>query len=46
MAKEKKSKGEEPVKEGDKYLCPHCKMQVPVKKDCPACKATIDWSKV
>ena len=42
----KKEKSSEPVKDGDRYLCPHCQAEVPVKKNCPACKAEIDWSKV
>jgi predicted amidophosphoribosyltransferase len=43
---EKKEKGAKPVKSGDKYLCPHCQAEVPVKKDCPVCKAEIDWTKI
>jgi len=34
------------IQAGDKYLCPHCKVEVPVKHDCPACGANIDWSKI
>ncbi len=38
--------GNTAVKEGDKYLCPHCKAEVPVKHNCPACGEEIDWSKI
>jgi predicted RNA-binding Zn-ribbon protein involved in translation (DUF1610 family) len=34
------------IKAGDKYLCPHCKAEVPVKHDCPACGEEIDWTKI
>jgi hypothetical protein len=36
----------EPIKTGNKYVCPHCKAEVPVRHDCPACKAEIDWTKI
>ncbi len=35
-----------PIKSRDKYLCPHCKAEVPVKQDCPGCGEEIDWSKI
>jgi hypothetical protein len=43
-----KEKGmhEKPVKVGDKYICPRCKAQVPVKQDCPSCRLEIDWPKI
>jgi len=34
------------IKTGNKYLCPHCKAEVPVRQDCPTCRAEIDWSKI
>ncbi|HUT66976.1 MAG TPA: hypothetical protein VMW86_00305 [Dehalococcoidales bacterium] len=50
MAKDKgKEKGKSKpviIKAGDKYLCPHCRTEVPVKQDCPACKVEIDWSRI
>jgi len=49
MARDKgkeKGHGQKAVKVGDKYLCPHCHVEVPVKHDCPACKLEIDWTKV
>jgi rubrerythrin len=47
MAKdEKKGKHEKPIKMGDKYICPHCQTEVPVKQDCPVCKLEIDWTKI
>jgi hypothetical protein len=42
----KKGIRERPVKIGDKYICPHCKAELPVKQDCPACRLEIDWTKV
>jgi hypothetical protein len=35
-----------PIKSTDKYLCPHCRAEVPVKQDCPGCGEEIDWSKI
>jgi hypothetical protein len=35
-----------PIKSRDKYICPHCKVEVPVKQDCPGCGEKIDWSKI
>jgi|GEM_PF-2994850 len=35
-----------PIKSRDKYLCPHCRAEVPVKQDCPGCGEEIDWSKI
>jgi predicted amidophosphoribosyltransferase len=35
-----------PIKSRDKYLCPHCKAEVPVKQACPGCGEEIDWSKI
>ena len=48
MPKERKgkTKHEHPVKLGDQFLCPRCKVPLPVKQDCPSCKQEIDWSKV
>jgi hypothetical protein len=51
MAKDKKKGKHEhehasPLKMGDKYICPHCKAEIPVKQDCPACKLEIDWTKI
>jgi uncharacterized protein (DUF983 family) len=44
--RKKKEKHMKPVKMGDKYICPHCQAEVPVKQDCPACKLEIDWTKI
>ncbi len=49
MAKDKKKnegKHLPPVRIGDKYICPHCKAEVPVKQDCPSCRLEIDWTKI
>lgn len=35
-----------PIKSRDKYLCPHCRAEVPVKQACPGCGEEIDWSKI
>jgi len=37
---------ESAIKTGNKYLCPHCRAEVPVRKDCPSCNEQIDWSKI
>ena len=42
----KKEKHEKPIKIGDRYVCPHCKAEVPVRKNCPVCKLEIDWTKI
>jgi hypothetical protein len=36
----------EPIKTGNKYVCPHCQAEVPMRHDCPTCKAEIDWTKI
>ena len=48
MAEAKKGKiiHNHPTKLGDKFVCPRCKVPVPVKQDCPVCKLEIDWTKV
>ena len=47
MAKmKKKEKHERPVRVGDRYICPHCKAEVPVKQACPSCRLEIDWTKI
>jgi hypothetical protein len=48
MAKEKKVKPlrAKPLKLGERYVCPHCKADLPVKNDCPSCRTEIDWTKV
>jgi len=49
MAKEKDKKKHEhlpPIKVGDKYICPHCKAEIPVNQACPSCKIEIDWTKI
>jgi len=51
MAKDKKKgkhehEHEPPVKVGDKFICPHCKAEVPMRQDCPTCKMVIDWTKI
>ena len=49
MAKEKKDYRhvhEEPLKVGDKYICPKCKAELPINQPCPSCKAEIDWTKI
>jgi len=35
-----------PIRSGNKYICPHCQAQVPVKQDCPSCRLEIDWTKI
>jgi hypothetical protein len=35
-----------PIRSGNKYTCPHCQAEVPVKQDCPGCGEKIDWSKI
>jgi len=35
-----------PIKSDKKYLCPHCRAEVPVHQACPGCKEEIDWSKI
>ncbi len=51
MAKEKEKNKQtitqkEPVKQGDKFLCPSCRVEVPVKQVCPTCGKEIDWSRI
>jgi hypothetical protein len=49
MAKDKGKKKEKhlpPIKIGDKYICPHCRAEVPVRQECPACHLEIDWTKI
>jgi primosomal protein N' len=50
MAKDKgKEKGkvkEAAIRRGDKYHCPHCQAEVPVRQDCPVCKAEIYWTRI
>jgi primosomal protein N' len=47
MAKDKKhDKHLPPVKVGDKYICPHCEAELPVKQSCPECRQEIDWTKI
>jgi hypothetical protein len=48
MAKDKDKKHEHlpPVKIGDKYICPRCKAELPIKQDCPGCRLEIDWKKI
>jgi primosomal protein N' len=47
MAKDKKKeKHLPPIKVGDKYICPHCKAEIPVRQDCPHCRLEIDWTKI
>ncbi len=45
MAKEKKQKGQV-IKVGEKYHCAECQQEVPIHRDCPTCKAHIDWERV
>jgi len=44
--KDKKEKHLPPIKQGDKYICPHCGVELPYNKDCPTCKLSIDWTKI
>ncbi len=44
--KDKKHQHEPPIKVGDKYFCPHCKAELPVKQACPRCSLEIDWTKI
>jgi predicted amidophosphoribosyltransferase len=44
--KKEKHEHEPPIKLGDKYICPHCKAEIPVRQDCPHCKLEIDWTKI
>jgi len=47
MAKDKKKdKHEKPIKVGDKFICPHCNAEIPVRQDCPTRHVEIDWSKI
>jgi len=47
MAKDKKKeKHLPPIKVGEKYLCPNCRAEVPMKQPCPTCKLDIDWTKI
>ena len=49
MAKEKQKKHQhehEPIKVGDKFICPHCQAEVPMSQPCPTCKLAIDWTKI
>jgi rubrerythrin len=47
MAKAKKKEIHgKPIRIGDKYICPHCGAEVPVKQDCPSCRLEIDWTKI
>jgi uncharacterized protein (DUF983 family) len=44
--KEKQHKHEKPIKRGDRYICPHCKAEIPMNQACPSCKLEIDWTKI
>ena len=33
-------------KEGDKYFCKECHVELPLKQPCPICKKEIDWDRV
>jgi hypothetical protein len=44
--KEKKHKHEAPIKSGDKFICPHCRAELPMNQPCPTCKLDIDWTKI
>ena len=48
MAKDKKKEKKHlsPIKLGDKFICPHCRIELPYNKDCPACRLEIDWTKI
>jgi rubrerythrin len=49
MAKDKDKKKEKhlpPIKQGDKYICPHCGAEVPMRQSCPTCSLDIDWTKI
>ena len=43
--KEKKPKGTV-IKIGERYECAECHQEVPIHRDCPTCKAHIDWDRV
>ena len=42
----KKHKHEAPIKQGDKYICPHCGAEIPVNQPCPTCKLDVDWKRI
>jgi predicted RNA-binding Zn-ribbon protein involved in translation (DUF1610 family) len=49
MAKDKKKKEKKhlpPIKQGDKFICPRCRAEVPMRHDCPTCSLEIDWRKI
>lgn len=50
MAKDKDKKKKEkhltPIKQGDKFICPHCGAEVPMSQPCPTCSLDIDWTKI
>ena len=37
---------EPPIKVGDKFICPHCKAEIPMNQPCPTCKLDVDWTKI
>ena len=42
----KKHKHESPIKQGDKFICPHCGAEIPVHQACPTCKLDVDWKRI
>jgi predicted RNA-binding Zn-ribbon protein involved in translation (DUF1610 family) len=44
--KKKEKKHLPPIRQGDKFICPHCGAEVPVKQKCPTCSLDIDWTKI
>ncbi len=39
-------KGDQVIKKGDKYYCPECHAEIPVKQACHTCGKEIDWDRV
>jgi hypothetical protein len=37
---------DKPVKQGDKYVCPHCGAELPVNQPCPTCGLDVDWKRI
>jgi hypothetical protein len=33
-------------RKGDKYYCAECHSELPFHKDCPACRAHIEWDRI
>ncbi|MCR4393717.1 MAG: hypothetical protein NUV31_05015 [Dehalococcoidales bacterium] len=38
--------GEVVLKKGDKYYCPECHSELPIKQACHVCGKEIDWDRL